>query len=169
MNKDNLKKLNQAINLLEEMSWILDNNNLKFKEIPSILKDTFYNNYSNHIESPISNKYKSKNPNKDQLIGILPNFLQDAELFKTNTDLVEFGENILNIKITRSDKRTRYELIGLLICEIRNLNDIKLSKLVDALIEISSNEKSLMKIKSKKMTDSNFSWNDAIFKLNNNF
>ncbi|MEN5380712.1 hypothetical protein [Sphingobacterium kitahiroshimense] len=165
MNKDNNRKINQVINLLEEMSWILDNSNIKFKEIPLILQDALNSEYS---ESSISNKYKSKNPNKDQLIGILPNFLQDTDLFKTNGDLVDFGKTVLNIEITRSDKRPRYELIGLLICEIRNLNDIELSKLVNALFEISSNEKNLINIKNKKKNDGNFSWNDAIFKLNNN-
>lgn len=165
MNKDNDRKLNQVINLLEEMSWILDHNNIKFKEIPYILKEAIYDR---HSESSITNKYKSKNPNKDQLIGILPNFLQDTDLFKTNSDLVDFGKSVLNIIINRSDKRTRYELIGLLICEIRNLNDIELSKLVDALVEISNNEKSLTIIRNNKKNDSNFSWNDAIFKLNNN-
>lgn len=166
MNKENNRKLSQVINLLEEMSWILDNSNIKFKEIPYILKDAISNSNS---QSYITNKYKSKNPNKDQLIGILPNFLQDTDLFKTNSDLADFGESVLHIFINRIEKRTRYELIGLLICAIRDLNDIELSKLVDALIEISSNEKNMIQIKNKKKHDSNFSWNDAIFKLNNNF
>lgn len=165
MGKDNNRKLNQVLNLLEEMSWILDNSNIKFKEIPHILKESLYNiDNSNSL----SNKYRSKNPNKDQLIGILPNFLQDTELFKTNSDLVDFGESVLKINITRADKRPRYELIGLLICEIRNLNDFELTRLVDALLEISNDEINLMKIKNKKKHDSNFSWNDAIYKLNNN-
>ncbi len=164
MGKDNNRKLNQVLNLLEEMSWILDNSNIKFKDIPNILKESLYNS---DTSSSLSNKYKSKNPNKDQLIGILPNFLQDTELFRTNSDLVEFGESILKINITRAYKRPRYELIGLLICEIRNLNDFELTKLVDALLEISNDEFNLMKIKNRKNHDSDFSWNDAIYKINN--
>ena len=163
MGKDN-RKLNQVLNLLEEMSWTLDNSNIKFKDIPNILKESLYNN---EVNSTLSNKYKSKNPNKDQLIGILPNFLQDTELFKTNSDLVDFGESVLKIIITRADKRPRYELIGLLICEIRNLNDFELTELVDALLEISNDEFNLIKIKNRKKHDSNFSWNDAIYRINN--
>ncbi|WP_353119606.1 hypothetical protein [Myroides odoratus] len=165
MGKDNNRKLNQVLNLLEEISWTLDNSNIKFKDIPNIIKESLYNN---EVNSPLSNKYRSKNPNKDQLIGILPNFLQDTELFKTNIDLVDFGESVLKINITRADKRPRYELIGLLICEIRNLNDFELTKLVDALLEISNDEFNLIKIKNRKKHDSNFSWNDAIYRINNN-
>lgn len=163
MDKSNNKKIIQAINMIEEITWLIDNSNIRFKEIPEILKSAL----NKQPESIVSNKYKSKNPNKDQLIGILPNFLQDQELFKNNKDLVEFGENVLHIEITRSDKRPRYELIGLIICEIRNLNDFELTRLVDALIEISNNEENLRKIKTQKNTNSNFSWNDAIYKLNN--
>lgn len=164
MDKNKIKKLNQAINMIEEISWIIENNPLKLKELPEILKYTMNIKETNSI---VSEKYKSKNPNKDQLIGILPNFLQDQELFKNNKDLVDFGENILKIKISRSDKRTRYELIGLIICDIRNLNDFELEKLVEALLLISNSEEKLINIKNKKNNNSNFSWNDAIFELNN--
>lgn len=166
MDKAKLRKLNQAINMIEELSWIIDNSSLKFKEIPEIIKYALEVKESSLI---VSEKYKSKNPNKDQLIGILPNFLQDQDLFRTNKDLVDFGENILNIIITRADKRPKYELIGLIICEIRNLNDFELEKLVDALIKITNSEEKLLKIKYKKNTDANFSWNDAIFELNNKY
>ncbi|QDW21664.1 hypothetical protein [Flavobacterium sp. KBS0721] len=166
MDKNKIKKLNQAINMIEEISWIIENNPLKLKELPEILK---YTMNIKETSSIVSDKYRSKNPNKDQLIGLLPNFLQDQELFKSNKDLVDFGENILKIKITRSEKRTRYELIGLIICDIRNLNDFELEKLVDALISLSNSEERLIDIKIKKNSNANFSWNDAIFELNNRY
>ena len=88
MDKNKIKKLNQAINMIEEISWIIENNPLKLKDLPEILKYTINIQETNSI---VSEKYRSKNPNKDQLIGILPNFLQDQELFKNNRDLVDFG------------------------------------------------------------------------------
>lgn len=160
MDKSKNKKIKQAINLIEELSWLLEkNNNVKLKEIPNILREVV--NYDEII--PL--KYKSKNSNKNFLIGVLPNLFQDQDLFKTNSDLIEFAELVLKIVISRPEKRSRYELIGLIVCEVSNLNDYDLNQLVDALTEITTNDDKLKKIKEQRKK-SNFSWNDAIYEIN---
>lgn len=163
MDKNKNKKVKQAINLIEELSWLLEkNNNVKLREIPEILREVI-----NQGESmPL--KYKSDNPNKNYLIGVLPNLFQDQDLFKTNSDLIEFATIILKVVISRPEKRSRYELIGLIVCEVRNLNDFDLDVLVEALAEITTNEDKLKKFKESKKK-SNFSWNDAIYELNKDF
>lgn len=163
MDKNKNKKVKQAINLIEELSWLLEkNNNVKLREIPEILREVI-----NQGESmPL--KYKSDNPNKNYLIGVLPNLFQDQDLFKTNSDLIEFATIILKVVISRPEKRSRYELIGLIVCEVRNLNDFDLDVLVEALAEITTNEDKLKKFKENKKK-SNFSWNDAIYELNKDF
>lgn len=162
MEKAKNKKIKQAINLIEELSWLLERNNIKLREIPEILRDII-----NNDDNVVSNKYKSNNPNKNYLIGILPNLFQDQDLFKTNSELIEFSTKILKVPISRPDKRSRYELIGLIVCEVRNLNDYDLDVLVEALAEISTNEDKLKKIKEDKKK-SNFSWNDAIYEISKN-
>lgn len=165
MEKNRGKKLSQAINLIEELSWLLESNNqIKLKEIPDLLRNSLEKN-SNNV---ISNKYNSVNPNKNFLIGILPNLFQDVELFKTNGDLIEFATTVLKIPISRAEKRSRYELIGLIVCDVRKLNDFDLEILVEALTTLTNNEEKLIKFKESKQK-SNFTWNEAITELNKDF
>lgn len=151
------KKLNQAINFFEELSWLFDSKkNIDYKEATLLLR--------NLLESSsvsFSDRFSSPNPNKNYLIGILPNLFQDSELFKTNVDLAEFAESILKITINRPEKRSRYELIGLIVCEVTNLNETDLTSLVDSLAKLAGSNEKLKQIKEAKK-QANFSWNDAI-------
>ncbi len=152
------KKITQAINFVEELSWLLDSKkSVDFKEIPSLLRNLLESN------SPIAvnEKYSSPNPNKNYLIGVLPNLFQDTDLFKTNIDLADFAETILKISVSRAEKRSKYELIGLIVCEVTNLNETNLTSLVEALSNISGSNEKLKQIKEAKKK-ANFSWNEAI-------
>lgn len=161
MEKYNEKKINQAINLIEELSWLLDSKSIKFTDIPDLLRNTIVQENANSV----GKKYNSSNPNKNFLIGVLPNLFQDQDIFKTNNDLIEFATTVLKISISRAEKRSRYELIGLIVCDIRNLNDYELNILVDALAIITNSDEKLKKFKESRKK-SNFSWNDAIIELN---
>lgn len=152
------KKITQAINFVEELSWLLDSKkSIDLKEIPYLLRNLLENNLS---VSGID-KFSSPNPNKNYLIGILPNLFQDNDLFKTNIDLADFAETILKIPVNRAEKRSRYELIGLIVCEVTNLKESDLTNLVDALSKIAGSNEKLKQIKEAKKK-ANFSWNDAI-------
>lgn len=152
------KKITQAINLVEELSWLLDSKKgVELKEIPSLLRGLLEPNSAISVPS----KFSSPNPNKNYLIGILPNLFQDNELFKTNIDLADFAETILKIPVNRAEKRSRYELIGLIICEVTTLNESDLTNLVEALSKITGSNEKLKQIKEAKKK-ANFSWNEAI-------
>jgi hypothetical protein len=152
------KKITQAINLVEELSWLLDSKkNIDLKEIPSLLRNLLDGNSS----LSGNDKFSSPNPNKNYLIGVLPNLFQDNDLFKTNIDLADFAETILKIPVNRAEKRSRYELIGLIVCEVTNLNESDLPNLVDALSKIAGSNEKLKQIKEAKKK-ANFSWNEAI-------
>ncbi|MBK7959204.1 MAG: hypothetical protein IPK03_14600 [Bacteroidetes bacterium] len=77
---------------------------------------------------------------------------------------MDFAENALNIKISKSGKRSRLEYIGLIVCEVINLNDYELTSLVNALYQLTDNKEQLNLVK-EEMKKSNFSWNDTIQKL----
>jgi hypothetical protein len=157
------RKTQQAINFIEELAWLFDaKKNIDLKELPLTLRNILENNSS----IPVSAKYESPNPNKNYLIGILPNLFQDVDLFKTNSDLSDFAESILKIEINRSEKRSRYELIGLIVCEVVNLDESKLTNLVDSLASITGSKEKLKQFKEAKKR-ANFSWNDAIQQLSN--
>lgn len=156
------KKVVQAINFIEELSWLMDaKKGADLKELPSFLRGLL----DSGTTLPIDSKYESSNPNKNYLIGILPNLFQDEELFKTNIDLSDFAETVLKVQISRAEKRSKYELIGLIVCEVTNLNDSNLTILVNALSKLTGNKEQLKQIKEAKKK-ANFSWNQAIQELN---
>jgi hypothetical protein len=154
------KKINQAINFVEELSWLLSKKNVDIKDIPSLLRSLLDSNSSLQVNK----KYESPNPNKNYLIGVLPNLFTDQELFDTTNDLLTFANDVLQMNISRSAKRSRFEYIGLIICEIVNLNDDNLSKVVQALAKLTENKDNLTRFKEAKRK-ANFSWNEAIQKL----
>ena len=156
------KKVNQALNFIEELGWLLEGRKAnEIKEIPSIIRTLLDSDISNSLNE----KYTSDNQNKNTLVGILPNLFLDMELFKSNSDLVEFADAVLKITIARFEKRSRYEIIGLIVCEVPKLNDSDLSKLVEALIMIGGNKDKLKQVKAEK-NKADFSWNETIQKLN---
>lgn len=157
------RRVIQAINFVEELSWLLDSKkNIDLKEIPELLRNLLEND--NNLFS--NTKYSSPNQNKNYLIGVLPTLFQDEELFKTTNELIDFAINVLRISsLSKLAKRSRYEYIGLIVCEITTLNDDNLSNLVSALAEITGSKEKLKQFKEEKRKE-NFSWNDTIFRLN---
>ncbi|WP_347159413.1 hypothetical protein [Pontibacter chitinilyticus] len=160
---DNIKrkKISQAINFVEELYWLLDaKKNVDLKEMPGLLRSLLDQDSPNILD----NKYESANQNKNYLIGVLPNLFQDLDLFKTNLDLSDFAEHVLKISVTRAEKRSKYELIGLIICEVTRLNDSDLTNLVSALYKITGSKEKFKQFKEAKKS-ANFSWNEAIQEL----
>lgn len=161
INTVNKKKIRDAINFIEELSWLIESKKkVNLKEITSILNSVA----NSDISERVSKKYLSENTNKNILVGLLPNLFQDKELFNTNNDLVDFSITILNVTITRSEKRSRYEIIGLIVTEINSLNDRELLSVVEALSILTKNKNKLFQLKKEKK-QADFSWNTAIQKI----
>lgn len=155
-------KLKHAIDFVEELSWLLESKSkLKLSEIPDILRS---NLKSINTVKDTTNKYVSPNPNIHYLIGVLPRLFKDTKLFKKNEDIVDFAVEVLKIEISRSDKRSRYELIGLIVCECNELDDQALDLLVDSLSKITSNSDKINQMAREK-SSVGFSWNETIRKL----
>ncbi len=162
MKKHKNINLIRTIKFLEELSWLLESRrDLNLKSVVSYL-----NNLASEHEviHDISEGYKSPNPNKHFLIGVLPRLFQDKNLFPTNESIINFAQEVLNVKISRAGKRSRYEIIGRIVCETEALNDNKLSSLVKALSQIINSDEKLEEFrKERKNTD--FSWNQTIQRL----
>lgn len=162
MNKDKKKALKTTIRFIEELSWLFESNKgLDLKKSLSELEQTLEE--SNAIHN-FAKEYKSPNPNKHFLIGVLPKLFQDSRLFPVNENIAKFAKEILGINVSRYEKRSKYELIGLIICETETLSDSKLSNLVEALAEITGNDEKIKSIQ-KERENINFSWNETIQKL----
>ncbi|HEA3124677.1 TPA: hypothetical protein RVR72_000235 [Aeromonas veronii] len=169
MKNNDIKNLKNLSMKLENLLWSLKELN------PNVLKDALnvINNtikydsehyYSIDNSSVAKNEIISrKNPNKGVLIGVLPRLLQNKELFPQNEDIYDFARAALNLNISRYEKRSRYELIGMLICTINELDEEQLSYLVTALDKVIDDGEELNKIVIDKKNNS-FSWNEAIQK-----
>lgn len=148
----------QVANFIEELAWLLNSKKkIDLENAAQLLRTQIESS-----QSPISNeKY---NNNRNHLVGILPFLFQDKEIFKVNKDIVDFAENLFEIKITRADRRSQYELIGLVVTEITKVDEDKLFSIMQALSYLTDNDDKLKKFR-KQRQDIDFSWNDAISKL----
>jgi len=152
------KDYNKLINFVEEISWILDTyKNLEFKNVIQELRMDI-SSRNNIIHNFPNDRNKDERTN---LIGILPVLLNDKQLFNKNSDLVNFAESTFKIKISRRDKRSRYELIGMIVMELLEVNEQKFKKTFHSINKITSNQFLLEELKEKKKK-TNFSWNKAI-------
>lgn len=155
-------KLRHAIDFVEELSWLLESKGkLKLSEVPEILRNNLDSVES--IKSSTS-KYISPNPNIHYLIGVLPRLFQDIKIFQKNEDIVAFANEVLNIEVKRPDKRSKYELIGLIVCECNELNDEALEVLVYALTKITGDSEKILQM-AKEKSSVGFSWNETIRRL----
>lgn len=162
--KQNKSKIIQAANLIEELAWLLESNkSISLKNIAEIIREQSQLTNSN-ISNNVASKYASTNPNKQFLVGALPALLQDNSLFKSNSEMLDFAEDVLKLSPNRLAKRSRTEYIGWIICEVSDFNDKDLESLVNSLSAIVGDEIKLKKMKAAKK-EPNFSWNNTIQNL----
>lgn len=150
----------QFINFFEELSWLIDSNrDLNFKNASKLLK---------HYRNLLAHEAFSNNTTGDaySLIGVLPSLLKDTEIFQNNSQLVQFADEVLALNIPRWEKRSRNEIIGLIICEVEDVNKERLDILTQWTANILNNKKQVKDMQSKaKTSGSLFSWNETIQKL----
>lgn len=159
MNRD---KLIQSANFIEELSWLLEGKRkISLKEISTIIRD-LSNEQNKLIHNNIDFSFNSEG--KTYLVGILPKILQDTELFKSNSELLDFSENVLLLKPSRAAKRSRIEYIGWIVCEVSNTDSENLNNLYKYLRDIFSDEIRVKEIKKAKK-EVGFSWNEIIRSL----
>lgn len=151
-------EVQQFINFFEELSWLLDSNKeINFKNASKFLK-LCRNSFAHGITSNTSDAY--------DLIGVLPSLLKDNEIFQNNSQLVQFAQEVLEINIPRWEKKSRNEIIGLIICEVEDVNKERLNILTQWAANILSNKSQVKDMQSKAKTLGNiFSWNETIQKL----
>jgi hypothetical protein len=156
--KDKNKVL-QAANFIEELAWLLNSKKkIDLENISELLRSQIEPVQSVIPEAQQVNELK-------HYIGVLPYLLQDKELFRTNMDIVEFAENLFSIKMSRNDRRSRYELVGFIVTEITKVDKGKLLTVMNALSVLTESDDKLIQFK-KSRNDIDFSWNEAISKLN---
>ncbi len=166
MSNDNKKKLaseyekKQIFNFFEDLCWIFDaNKDINFKNASKYLKE-----YRNNIAQSGINSDKTSD--EHNLIGILPSLLKDQEIFQSNSQLVQFAGEVLALDIPRWEKKSRNEIIGLIVCEVEEANKERLNTLIRWSRNILKNKNVVRDMQNKAKNSGNmFSWNETIQKL----
>ncbi|MBB5149305.1 hypothetical protein [Ureibacillus thermosphaericus] len=94
-------------------------------DIYSEVKEEIYQLLSGKNIEKISNNNKNRNE-KEELIGLLPIVLIDKEKFPSNFDIIKLAEYSLSIKGLSKRKRSRNELIGIIVSELAEKEDKEL-------------------------------------------
>lgn len=145
----------RALNFMEELGWLLRNyaDNDLSAEIGKIVKST-------KLNAPVD-EFTPANPNIAFLVGALPDLFMNRDNFPKNEDIARFAESILHVSITRFEKRSQYELIGRIVCEVTKLDDMQLEAVVKEL-------KRYLPSRSKINKKSPDEWNEVIQRLSGN-
>lgn len=151
-----------VVRFIEELSWFLSSyQNLDFRTLSDYVKEI---KQGVHLDVSLISGYISKNPNIHFLVGALPQILDDSSIFFTNEDIASFAKEVLGFEVPRWEKKSKYEIIGHVVCSAYKVDDDKLSTLVSALTKLVSGDKKAEKLlKAKKGRTSN--WNQIIRRL----
>ena len=154
-----LRKTSMAI---DDLVWTIQKLDIKqLREAADLLRNSLARE---DLAPSVARTYQSPNPNKQFLIGVLPKLFQDKELFPQNDDIADFANAALKLEMSRTEKRSRYEIIGKVVCETDTLDENELSMLVQALEKLVENKDKLAQMAERKRAGS-FSWNETLQEL----
>ena len=120
--KRQLTDINEFINVLEEISWILDRKSINMGDMIKKLRVSANGQANSNQSASVTH-----------LVGILPSLFMDKELFVKNEDLLDFAEQILRLKAKRGGNRSRTESIGWIVCELSQSDECIRQDLIEAL------------------------------------
>ncbi len=153
------KKRIEILGFIEDLCWLLDSKrNMNFSDVAKIVDDM-------KKEEQIHKK-ENVNQLSEDIIGILPRLLVDTTLFGSNRMLNQFADEILGIEIKNWEKRSRNEMIGVIICEIQGSESKKRGVSLYLLENILEKKDEISKLQKKNEAEKNpFRWNDVIHQI----
>lgn len=154
-----INQYQQGILALEELEWLLDSPRGRslLSSLPKMIENLReINNYRGSV-------YVNRQ-NIRSLVGVLPEFFQNSNIFRTNADIEQFAREVLGVNIINFEKKSRTEIIGVIVCSVPNFEDNTFEVLGKYLSNIVDDEKKCSQVAKEKET-TNFSWNDTISKL----
>ena len=160
--KKNEQNVDKFLNFAEELSWLLDNyKGLKIEETVLQIKRVMSEGENELLRNDfVDASHKSTR----SLVGIFPELFQNRTLFPTNQSIIEFANEVLQMKINPSKNRSKTEIIGEIVCTTYSLTELEIEKVVNALNKMVDNENVVKSVKQMK-NEATFSWNEIIQKL----
>jgi hypothetical protein len=147
---------------VEELSWLLSSyEDLDFRALGNLGADLIR---PQRAATNIQTHSINRKPTTHLLVGTLPSLLTDESLFPSNEDIVEFSTMTLGITIPRWQKKSKYELIGHIVCHTDLADQEKIFSLVQVLNSLLS-DKGETKRNLAEQRQSGLSWNEVIQRL----
>ena len=126
------REIQKIEKFLRELGWLLtEYKDVNFRRIPDFVVRRGDDYLA--VDVKTLHRFASSNTNKQLLVGILPRMFTDDKLFPNNEDIADFALNVLGTRIPRWQKKSRYELIGHVLCVTAQADDEKLAKVAGAL------------------------------------
>lgn len=102
------------------------------------------------------------------LVGILPELLTDISLFPTNEGIVEFADAALGLPLKRWQKKSRYEIIGQIVCHTNSASPNKV-RILSELVESMQNGDTSIRKAIEDNRGRGQSWSEVIGQLYDGF
>lgn len=145
---------------LQELSWLLAAyEDLDFRALQQQIEAGAFRRNEN-----VAKHGSQSTPPVGFLVGALPDLFTDEVLFPANEDIADFAQQALGVIIPRWSKKSKYELIGHVVCHTSVADSERLKRVVAALEKITQNrEHASMLINQRKSRG--ITWNELIQKL----
>lgn len=145
---------------IEELSWLLSAYEAAdFRALGNLPKE-----FQHAVDLRNSLAHRSGTGGEDALVGVLPGLLVDEKLFSSNEEIAEFAFSLLAIEIPRWSKKSKYELIGHIVCHAHLAPPLRRRKLADALRALVV-DRDLITRKIATDRKAGASWNEIIQSL----
>lgn len=148
---------------VEELSWLMSSyEDLDFRALGELASD--FRRVDRAALTLHERAGGRRVPSANFLVGVLPKLFTDQKLFPNNEDIVEFAYSILDINLSRWEKKSRYELIGLIVCQTEQSTEHRIDMLIQALAAM-VDDRGLARSEAATQRRSGASWNEVIQKL----
>jgi hypothetical protein len=146
---------------VRELSWTLSTySDLDFKALGELSERLEFRNQPTFLS-----RLTERPSSIAALVGCLPDLFTDETLFPSNEDIADFAESALGVFIPRWSKKSKYEIIGHIVCHTSVAEKARLERVVEAMTRITENREAASAMindnKSRGMT-----WNELIQRLN---
>jgi hypothetical protein len=150
------------LRFIEELSWLLSaNEDLDFKALGSLGNELAF---AQRAPSSLRHHSSRRPPTTQFLVGVLPSLLTDEALFPANEDIIDFSRHALGITVPRWQKKSKFELIGHIVCNTEHADRARLDFLVRALADLLEDRGEIRRALQAERR-SGASWNEVIQKL----
>lgn len=142
---------------VEELSWLLSSfDDLDYRALSNFATEM------GPVKTPTPSSARGRRNETIILLGRLPALFLDEDLFPSNEDIAEFANQALRIDIPRWHKKSKYELIGHVVCNANFLDSVHLNKLVSAVSNLQDSKSGQTRDIVQNQRKLGLSWNEVI-------